>query len=287
MSIYSFVNAATLARDLARHPYGAAVADELLRAFGLDDDDLADLDWVPTPPGTVQLRAHAHKHAANPPATTAGGASAGGASVGLLDVATIGDAEDLCRWVRGDVLAHSWRRADGLATCRWPTAVAHVCDGVLAAWAGPSVATEFGRAWQDWVTGRAPTRINDPSLARIVSALEAAEPAALDDVADEMTRWRASGRSWPAAMHDAAWAIDVTGRARTSAAAQVAAVRAVLRVANSPRPDFVAAVSMAVQATVVADVLPDHAVAAMCRPLFAHLPPGPPANVQSHGRDDG
>ena len=286
MSTYSFVNAATLARDVARHPSGAAVADVLLAAFDLDDAAIADLDVVPTPPGTMQLRECARRHAVRNAATS----STTGptvSSVGLLDVATIGDVDELCRWVRSDVLASAWRRADGLATCRWPVAVAHVCDGVLAAWVGPSVAAELGRPWQDWATGRASSRIEDPALARIVTGLESADPAALDDVAQAMSRWRGSGRSWPAAMHDAAWAIDITGRGRTAAQAHLVAARALLRAVGRPRPDLVAAVSMAVQAKVVADVLPDRTVAAMCRPLFAYLPEAPTANVQSHGRGDG
>jgi hypothetical protein len=286
MSTYSFVNAATIARDVARHPQGAAVADVLLHAFGLDDDALADLDCVPTPPGTTRLRDRARRHRAEErvavPAPTPATSP-----VDVLDVTTIGAVDDVCEWVRTEVLDDAWLRAGALSVCRWPTALTHVCHGVLAAWVGPSVAGDLGRAWQDWAAGRRQPAIDDAGLTAVVASIGAADAMALDDIAEAMAQWRMSGRSWPALMHDACWAIEITGRGRTAALAHLTAVRALMGVSTRPRPGVVAAVSMAVQAKVVSDVLPDRTVAAMCQPLFAHLPPAPTANVQGHGRDDG
>jgi hypothetical protein len=70
-------------------------------------------------------------------------------------------------------------------------------------------------------------------------------------------------------MHDACWAIQLTGRERTALAAQLHALRALLRV-TGPRPPLrtVAMVVAATHATVVADVLDSETWSAMTQPLF-------------------
>jgi hypothetical protein len=283
MSVYSFVNAPTLVRDLARHDRGGAVATDLLRALTLTADDLADLDLLRVAPTAPARRAEVlTRLRAMPGALTvlaaardvAGttGMEAWTAAVDVLDAAAIGSVDDLLRFVRHDVLDQAWTGGQALALARHPGALDVVADGVLATYAADGVAElarPLGRPWRRWLAQR---RVGVPAVdapvADIVTDIRATSPQRLSVAADELRRQRSAGWSWPAAMHDACWAVHLTGRERLAARAQLHALRAVLGVTGArPRPDLVAAVVAAVHATVVADVLDAPAVAAMTAPL--------------------
>jgi len=72
-------------------------------------------------------------------------------------------------------------------------------------------------------------------------------------------------------MHEACWAVHLTGRERDAAIAQLHALVALVRVWSPARPPLraVSMVSAAVHAEVVADVLDGATRTAMTQPLFS------------------
>jgi len=287
MSVYSFVNIPTLVRDLARHDRGGAVATDLLRALALTADDLADLDRVRVAttasarrsdvlvqlratPGALTVLAAARDVAGDV------GLQAWTSAVDVLDAAAIGGVDDLLRFVRYDVLDSAWTGDGDLALVRHPVALDVVADGVLATYAADGaaeLARPLGRPWRRWLAHRGiGIPAVDAPVADLVAAVAACSPARLAVAADELGRMRATGWSWPAALHDACWAVHLTGRERLAARAQLHALRALVGVTGRrPRPDLVAAVVAAVHAAVVEDVLDASAVAAMTAPLHVAL----------------
>lgn len=288
---YSLVNIATVVRDLARHPAGPRLALELEHVLALGPGDLARLDAAGPDPQAARLRdallaaADARPRAlellgAGREAARSAGLAAWAASLDALEAAPVGGAVELVRWVRDELLAHAWDRDGEVAVARRPRAVDVVADGLLATWVQPDgrdEAVRLGRPWQDWVAARAgagPPAAGDATPAgAVVAAVATASAEQLSAAGAAMLAQRATGWSWARAMHDACWAVELTGRGRPAATAQLRALRALLAVTGAPllRADPVAAVTAAVHAAVVADVLPDETVAAMCRPLLTHL----------------
>lgn len=286
--MYSLVNVPALCRDLARHPAGAAVTDDLLLAFALDVRLLADLDRS-AEPVRASVRDEVEVHdagrsraldvlAATREAAEAGGLAAWPVSIDVLECAVLGGAEELRRLVVDEVLEVAWQRADGLAVALFPRALAVAGDGIAATWATPSggpAARALGAPWRAWLAAHdlRPAALDDPALASIVEAIRAADGRALAAAAEALRDARAGGWSWARAMHDACWAAHLTGRLRSAAVAQLHALRALLDAAAplAPRPAAAAAVVAAVHATTVADVLDTPTVAAMTQPLFRSL----------------
>jgi hypothetical protein len=291
VTTYSALNVATVVRDLAGHPHGAAVTDALLQAFALDADTVVELDRVALAPAAGRQRAAALAASRPVPAATVsvGGAAAQPAGVGVLDQVTIGGATDLCEWVADEVLAPAWDRVGDLAVCRTPRAIRHVTDGLLAAWLGgdPRQVGALGEPWRAWTAAHDRAVPADTDLRVLLVLLEHADPGTLAGAADALNRLRSTGWSWSLAMHDACWALELTGRGRDVAIAQLGALHALLGTTPRPRPDLVAAVTAAVHATAVADVLPSADVAAMRGPLFDHRCSGSAGSVPQHGRGDG
>lgn len=274
--MYSLVNVAVLCRDLARHPNGAAVVDDLLHMFALDDARLEALDAVRVAPGTAALRHRVRAHMSTPlraPALLAAARKA--ADVDGLGRTPLGTFDDVLRFTRDEVLEHAWVRITGLVVARWPHALDIVGDGLAASYASAFApfATPLGLAWRHWTrtTGLVPAGLGEPTVAEMVARVARADAQALDRVADALSAARAGGWSWAASMHDACWAVELTGRRRIAAVAQLHALGAVLSVTTAPRPAAVAAVVAAVHAAVVADVLPTPTLAGMTVALDAQL----------------
>jgi hypothetical protein len=142
---------------------------------------------------------------------------------------------------------------------------------VLTTYAGRP-ADPLARPWRAWTARNLPATCLEPAVEHVVAMVAGASRDSLATAGAAMRRARIDGWSWPHAMHDACWAVELTGRTHTAAVAQLEAVVALLRgLPSPPAPDVVAAVAAAVHATVVADVLPVDTVAAMCGPLLAHL----------------
>ena len=286
--MYSLVNTPALCRDLARHPDPVGVIDDLLAVFALDEPLLTDLDiTIAIAAASVrrEVRARMSQEAraldvlsATRHVAADSGVDAWTAAVDLLERAPLGGVDDLLRFV-DDVLAHAWDRAAGVAVARWSHALDVVRDGVTASYAAPAcgrLAHVLGRPWRSWLSARdvRPARCGDARVARVIDRLGRADDRSLAQAGDAIRAARASGWSWPDAMHDACWAVHLTGRDRSAAIAQLSALRALVRAAapHPPRPGAVAAVVAAVHATMVDDVLATATVRALTQPLFRSLP---------------
>ncbi|HEU5034383.1 MAG TPA: hypothetical protein VFT62_06455 [Mycobacteriales bacterium] len=288
---YSLVNIAAVVRDAARRPTGALLATDLRRVLALGRERLAMLD-APAPAADAPARREVllARCRAEPRAlevlgsTRAAARAAGrnpGPSAGLdtwaaalprLEAAPLGSGDELRRWVRDELLAVAWERSGDLAVARWPRALDVVTDGLLATWLGcPD--DELAAPWRAAAADLPLAEVGDTAVRSVITGVAAAHVTALAAAGAALRAAKADGWSWPVAMHEACWAVELTGRGSTAAAAQLAALQALLDVTGAPllRADIVAAVTAAVHATVVADVLDGQTLAAMCTPLLARL----------------
>jgi len=271
--MYSLVNIATLVRDLARHQRAAAVATELLRAFALAEADLDSLETVTydAPAAAVRRTAALAADRDRPRALQVLAAARGfaddlgidayAAAVDVLEGTPMGGLDDVQMFVRTEVLAACWQRSDDVAIARRPQALDVVTDGVLGTYAGDDL---LAGPWHEWLAsypvGPAPTAWS--SVVDAVAALsrDASIPPAPSD--------------WAQRMHEACWAVHLTGRERDAAIAQLHALIALVAVWAPERPPLraVSMTSAAVHAEVVSDVLDGATRAAMSQPLFSLVP---------------
>ena len=270
--MYSLVNVATLVRDLARLDTGDAVAADLLLVMALDDAVLAGLDRISVGGDEMSARqgvlvAQRERPRALSVLATARevatdmGLRAYSAASDLLEQAPMFGTDELVRFVRHEVLASAWTGAGDLAVARWPRALDVVCDGIVASWTGDAT---VGGCWRGWVRRESPA---------------AATPARSDvlDVVRALPRdatYAPVPASWAASMHEACWALHLTGRTRDAAVVQLHALRALLAAHAPARPPLraVATVTAAVHASLVADVLDTNTFRAMTQPLFRLVP---------------
>lgn len=264
------VNIAMLVRDLARQPRADRVATELLRAFALGPAELEQLDRIRCD-DEAQARRRTRvleADAARPRALQVLAAARGfaddigidayAAAADALEQAPIGDLDALARFVRRDVLAEAWASTADVAVARWPRALDVVTDGVLGTYAGEG---ELATPWMQWADehGVAPEATAWPHVVRAVGRLRPGVVVA------------PAPAEWASRMHDACWAVHLTGRERAAAVTQLHALRAVAG-AWAPELPPLRVVSMttaAVHGTVVADVLDGATATAMSQPLFS------------------
>jgi hypothetical protein len=281
--MYSLVNVAVVVRDLSRHQHGVALAADLLHVLALDDAALAELDALAPPPDagvlrrplieSVSVQAPALQLMATARAASeTAGFAAWSESLGLLEAAPMGGWHELHRWVTDELLDAAWDRVGDVAVVRRPGALAVVDDGILTTYAEAGPDHPLARRWRTWTAAHDVAPVSHDAVARVVDMVAAAPPEALAAAGDVLNRARAEGWSWPLAMHDACWAIQLTGRTHAAAVGQLHGLRALLTSgARTPRPDVVAAVVAAIHATTAADLLASDTVAAMCRPLLGQL----------------
>jgi hypothetical protein len=276
MSVYSLVNVATLVRDLARSGRAVAVADELLRAFALGPADEVELarrasDVVGREQRAVRRAQALAQDDARPRALSVLAAArdvaddlglrAWAAAVDGLEQAPLGDLHALRAFVRAEVLAPWWEGAGDLAVLRRPDAADVVADGVLAAYVGD---TALGLEWRTFAAeaGVAPAPTAWPEVVERVAALprDATVPA--------------PPAEWAVRMHEACWAVHLTGRERAAAITQLQAIRAVAgaHAPHAPPLRVVSLVTAMVHAEVVADVLDTATHAAMTEPFLRLVP---------------
>jgi len=267
--MYSLVNVATLVRDLARHERAEQVATELLRAFALDDRALTSLDTTAydadvasarrervlardrSRPGALQVLAAARGFADEL------GIDAYGAALDVLESAPMGGLTDLQSFVRRELLAGCWQTTGDVAVAYRPHALELVTDGVLGAYAADGV---LSAPWTSWLASH-PVRPAPTAWTTVVAAVSALR---------RDTEIPPAPAEWATRMHDACWAVHLTGRERDAAIAQLHALVALVRVWSPERPPLraVSMVSAAVHAEVVADVLDTATRTAMSQPLF-------------------
>ena len=272
--MYSLVNIAAVVRDLSRHRRAEAVATELLRVFALGPGDLERLDRTSRADPFYDETAQAHyrdavlaEDAARPRAlqvlaaarsfASDVGIGAYTAATDVLEAAPLGDLDALRAFVRRDVLVDCWTNAADVSVARWPRALDVVSDGVLGVHSGDD---RLAAPWRRWASaqGIEPEATAWPEVVRAAASLRrdvAAPPAPAE---------------WAARMHDACWAVHLTGRARSAAVAQLHALRAVVRIWQPELPPLrvVSMTTAAVHAAVVADVLEASTVRAMSAPFF-------------------
>ncbi|WP_432491664.1 hypothetical protein [Kineococcus gypseus] len=302
---YSLVSSPVLGFDLVRLAAGESVAEVLLRALDAGPRELDvlaaqhDAGERAAAWGAVREAARAVPRLTDVLGQVAGGLVDGvmgddvaGARVeaGVLRVlqgSTVADADALLRLVHHDVLDWTWSApleggprlrtetagcaADVLADAavsaylgeRLPAAVRHVlvrpylhaCRDLAPL---PSVPRDLG-----------PQQAGVAAVLERLTRLDGTDRACLRAVSDAH---RPSGGEWASAVHDASWAVHLSGRVRTAAVAQLLAVRA-FRAGGLDAADGASgvwnAVSGVVHAEVVADLLSSDARAVLLRPWAA------------------
>lgn len=294
---YSLVSSPVLGFDLVRVPGGSEVAGVLLRGLALGPAELAVL--AHRHDAGARERAWPHVRAvtdARPTLPQALGALSGSlaevsgealpdrrvdAALHLLRGSTVADADALVRLVHGDVLDWTWSTSEGVAVRS--TAAARAADvlsdaavgayltGRLAPVVTDALAAPYRAALRALPQVPAGTALPDgvrAVLARLAT-LDDADRAALEVAADAA---RGGEGQWSVAVHDASWAVHLTGRTRTAAAAQLHAVQGFVAAGLGALPDAVGLwnlVSGVVHAEMVADLLGDGSRALLVRPWLA------------------
>jgi hypothetical protein len=290
---YSLVSAATLGFDLVRLPAGRDVAGVLLAGLGAPAEDLHRLAAAhPARGRTVEERGilavrsrRARELAAEVPHVRSAAAglaeSAGDRTAVLVDQlerGTIGNAPNLERLLREDVLGPEHPAAGAVAGDVREAAADVLADAAVGFWADevlpPLVRRELTAPFHAAALPARPLPDLGPATAGLLELLDAL--LALDE--DGRDRWRAAvdegraeHRSWAGAMHEAAWAAHVAGRTRTLATAQLVAVQAFLDGGFTGRDGAHGlwnAVAGCVQGLAMADLLDDRSAALLRAPWY-------------------
>lgn len=286
MPPYTLVAVPTLCLDLAARPAGAAVAGALRRALRLTAVDLGALaaeyrDDTDRQAAWDELEAACARESRAAAVPAGADAVRRSAALDLTPGATLEGLAGLLALIRAEVLGWTWQRAGDLRLQLAPQAVSVVCDAVAACYAGAAVSpVAFARLRQPWTT--ALRRIDaaasaepiadefgpgTPAVRRISARLSAARPVELAALAEALDQTRASGTSWQRRSAATAYAVELSGRLRPSAAAQLGVVRALpISAAGAAGTEVVTAATSAVQASVVADLLDLETYATMTRP---------------------
>ncbi|HEY0358896.1 MAG TPA: hypothetical protein VGD11_09960 [Mycobacteriales bacterium] len=288
--MFSLVSAPVLGFDLIRRDGGHRVAAVLRRALTVEavdlpglaavhlDDPDRDAAWVALSAGTRDsIRDLGAALAENGETTTQAGVRT---ALRQLARAPIGTLEGLLTCVRTDVFGWTWRTVGDLSVQDEPAAraVAVVCDAVAACYAGDEVDAAYRRRLAGpWTQAerRIPERAPDlgPSAADVTGLLtrarhlDAGDLAALRTAAEHGVR----GPEWSSAVHEASWAVHLSGRVRPAAAAQFALVES-LHAAELPLADAAGGtwnlLSGALQAVMVRDLLPTDTTHRLLAPVI-------------------
>lgn len=284
--MYTLVSAPVLGFDLVRRPGGEHVAAVLRAALALREPDLAVLAGCRRPsaesPGLDQawIAVGALEAATPSVANLIGGvydasvqrSAEVGSRLRALEVAPLGSLSALLRCLRSEVLDWTWRTAgdvsvQGVVAER---ATAVLCDAVAAAYCYEDLDAELRRCLAaSWSRATrllpAETREEDGFTARL-RHLDLHDLARLRELTNTSRRLG----TWSQAVHEASWALHLTGRVRVAADLQLAAVQALVA-SGMPVADGAGgvwnAVSGAVAARVVEDLLSDEVLEELLRPV--------------------
>lgn len=286
---YSLVSAATLGFDLVRLPAGRSVAEVLL--VGLAADAPAVSRLAAAHPGrglareerlalAVRARRARELAVAVPHLRGAAAAAAQGSRtevlVDQLERGTIGDAPNLERLLRDDVLGPESATATADDDERAEAADV-LADAALGHWAAgvlPPLVTRALTAPFDRVRGE--SAFSTPDLGPGAGEIEAFFAALRASDGPARARWRAAvddvraeRRPWATAMHEGCWAAHVTGRTRALAAAQLRAVQVFLDAGFDARDGAHGvwnAVAGCVQGLAMADLLDEPSMGTLLAP---------------------
>ena len=289
---YSLVSAATLGFDLVRLPAGRQVADVLLTGLGADAASLHRLAAGHPAAGrpdderaALAVRARrAHELAAagvpqlrdvSDPGGNADDRSA--RLVALLERGTIGNTPALERLVRDDVLGPEHQVVADLDPAVATLAADVLADAATGWWAADALPDTVRQeltgpyatvaAWE--ALPRPDLGPAAPALAELLSELRALDTSGRRRWRLAVDAGRSQRRPWAAAMHGAAWAAHVSGRTRTLAGAQLAAVPAFVDAGFSPRDGAEGvwnALAGCVQGLAMADLLDEESLTVLGSP---------------------
>ncbi|GAA4977728.1 hypothetical protein [Kineococcus glutinatus] len=308
---YSLVSSPVLGFDLVRLPGGDSVAEVLLRGLAATPNDLAVL--AEGHDAVLRERAwdRVREITENVPrmkdvlAQVASGLAGGDFAeevvgprveagvVRVLQASTVADADALVRLVHHDVLDWTWTHDGGVGvrTDQASRAAEVLADAAVSAylssWLPADLRRNLARPYlaavrslpglQRTPAGLGHAQAGAVELLALLASLDADDRARLRAAAQAV---RASGGAWASAVHDASWAVHMSDRVRTAAEAQLLAVRA-FRAGGLDAADGASgvwnAVSGALHAEVVADMLGSESREMLLRPWEAAFPPAPPA----------
>jgi hypothetical protein len=272
--MYTLLGAPLLGFDLARRPGGADVADLVRTALALDADRLSELGaaagddgigWVERARGSAPGAGGGQLASALRDTARLVGEGRVEEALRRLETAAVAGLPELVGVVRDEVFDWTW--SDESGTRSQPEelrrGVVVACDAIVAAWHAATLSPAFAAQLAAPYLRVAP-RLPTPSLGPcqdavlgLLAGVAAADDALLRDLADAADRARELG-AWGPSMHSATWAVQLAGRDRAAAAAQMQAVRA-LTMAGVDAAQAAAGtwnlVSGACQALVVGDLL--------------------------------
>ncbi|WP_148575788.1 hypothetical protein [Nocardioides caldifontis] len=281
--MYTLLGASVLGFDLVRRSGGGAVASLLVEAMALTADDLPLLAKA-QPLGLLSGadRAEVSDALERSPMVAAMGEMsrlvAGGRvteALHLLETAPMAGLPELMTFVRDEVLEVG---ADEVAAA----AAEVVCDAVVAAFHAPTLRSGLSEQLvEPWAAaqqllprralGLGPCEPEVVALLDRLSRLDDRGWARLQQAAQDA---RALG-GWAPAMHSATWAVQLSGRVREAAAAQLRAVRVLVDAGVTPSEaarglwNFV---SGALQASVAGDLVDEDTELRLVLPLTSALP---------------
>ena len=302
--MYTLVSAPVLAFDLVRRAGGEHVARVVREALELRPDDLGLLaSYVRDDAGLAAARTEAWlavstAEAARPEVTgllddvraaSASGLPVTAATLAALESAPLGSLDALLRLVRREVLDWTWHaaagpQAGGLAvqSSQGTAAASVVCDAVAACYLTPDLPEvmrrRLGGSWTcvSRTLALAERGGADPGEAprALVRRLRHLDETDRRRLRAASSAGRSGRTRWAESVHEASWAVHLSGRVRAAAAAQLMAVEAV-RVAGLPLADSAGGVwnlvSGAVQAAVVDDLLSAEHSAVLADPVRTAL----------------
>jgi hypothetical protein len=284
---YSLVNMPAVGFDLCRLPGGEQIAEVLLDALRLGPDDLPGV--ARQHPGVAHRARWLQVERA---AQRQGGLTtelrsimddpvfAPAAMLARLERSPIGSVTELERLLREEILDWTWIEFDGVRV-QDPHARAAgdvLVEALGGAYAAPQLPAPFvAELRSPWAAAPKPsgTLSLGPAEADVRRVLD--RLAALDDDGRAWLRAAVDAESdarneWAAAVHDASWAIELTGRTRAAAAVQLLTVQAFHRgglTLHDGASGVWNALSGLVHSLVVSDILGNDSAGSLQRFWFA------------------
>lgn len=275
--MYSLTNSPVLGFDLSRRPDGPQVADLVTRALCLRAGDLAtvaaafaddadrDAAWVEL--AVEEQRATAARVPLGDYPISAPTDARGPEMLAAVEQQALGNLDGLLRLLRHEVLAWTWRGAPGFVAQSDDAvgATAVLCDAAAAAYCRDRMSPEsVGRLSAAWLATKVRLGTPVPELgprarpvATALQRLVELSPSEVEVLRADVEVRRTEVGEWARAMHNATWAVELSGRARAATTAQMLLVSSAVPVLG-PRDCARGAwnlLSGVVQALVVEDVL--------------------------------